>query len=214
MSEKQTISGVPGLAGAAESEGLHVGIIMDGNGRWAAARGLPRFEGHRRGVEALRRAVRAASDLGVRYLTVYSFSSENWARPPQEVAELMGLLKLFIRNDLMTLQESGVRVRVIGERDNLKPDIVALLDEAEQRTRRNAKLDLIVAFNYGSRREIVEAARSLARDVASGAAAARGYRRGGLRRAPSYRRDAGSRPHHPHFGRNAPLEFPDVAIRL
>jgi undecaprenyl diphosphate synthase len=168
MSEKQTISSVPGLAGAAESEGLHVGIIMDGNGRWAAARGQPRFEGHRRGVEALRRAVRAASDLGVRYLTVYSFSSENWARPPQEVAELMGLLKLFIRNDLMTLQESGVRVRVIGERDNLKPDIIDLLDEAEQRTRRNTKLDLIVAFNYGSRREIVEAARSMARDVASG----------------------------------------------
>jgi undecaprenyl diphosphate synthase len=141
---------------------------MDGNGRWAAARGLPRFEGHRRGVEALRRAVRAASDLGVRYLTVYSFSSENWARPPQEIAELMGLLKLFIRNDLLTLQEAGVRVRVIGERDNLKPDIVALLEEAEARTRGNDKLDLIVAFNYGARQEIVEAARALARDAAAG----------------------------------------------
>jgi undecaprenyl diphosphate synthase len=168
MSEKQTIGGGAGPAGAAESEELHVGIIMDGNGRWAAARGFPRFEGHRRGVEALRRTVRAASDLGVRYLTVYSFSAENWARPPQEIADLMGLLKLFIRNDLLTLQESGVRVRVIGDRDNLKPDIVALLDEAEQRTRHNDKLHLIVAFNYGARQEIVAAARSLARDAAAG----------------------------------------------
>jgi undecaprenyl diphosphate synthase len=161
MSEKQTIGGGAGLAGAAESEELHVGIIMDGNGRWAAARGLPRFEGHRRGVEALRRTVRAASDLGVRYLTVYSFSAENWTRPPQEVADLMGLLKLFIRNDLLTLQESGVRVRVIGDRDNLKPDIVALLDEAERRTRGNDKLHLIVAFNYGARQEMVAAARAV-----------------------------------------------------
>jgi undecaprenyl diphosphate synthase len=141
---------------------------MDGNGRWAAARGLPRFEGHRRGVEALRRTVRAATELGVRYLTVYSFSSENWARPAQEVADLMGLLKLFIRNDLLTLQEAGVRVRVIGDRDNLKPDIVALLDEAEQRTRGNDKLHLIVAFNYGARQEIVAAARALAREAAAG----------------------------------------------
>jgi len=147
---------------------LHVGVIMDGNGRWAAQRGLPRFEGHRRGVEALRRAVRAAADLGVRYLTVYSFSSENWSRPPAEVSELMGLLKFFIRSDLRALEQEGVRVRVIGERDNLKPDIVALLDEAEARTRANTKLDLLVAFNYGSRQEIVAAARSLARDVAEG----------------------------------------------
>jgi undecaprenyl diphosphate synthase len=168
MSEKQTSGGVAGQAGAADAQGLHVGIIMDGNGRWAAARSLPRFEGHRRGVEALRRTVRAATELGVRYLTVYSFSSENWARPPQEIAELMGLLKLFIRNDLLTLQESGVRIRVVGERNNLKPDIVALLDEAEQRTRHNDKLHLIVAFNYGARQEIVEAARALAREAAAG----------------------------------------------
>jgi undecaprenyl diphosphate synthase len=147
---------------------LHVGVIMDGNGRWAAQRGLPRFEGHRRGVEALRRTVRAAADFGVRYLTVYSFSSENWSRPPAEITELMGLLKFFIRSDLRTLEEEGVRVRVIGDRDNLKSDIVALLDEAEARTRHNSKLDLIVAFNYGSRQEIVAAARDLAREVAAG----------------------------------------------
>jgi undecaprenyl diphosphate synthase len=147
---------------------LHVGVIMDGNGRWAAAHGLPRFEGHRRGVEALRRTVRAASDLGVRYLTVYSFSSENWSRPAQEISELMGLLKIFIRNDLATLHESGVKIRVVGQRDNLKPDLVALLDEAEHRTRDNDKLDLLVAFNYGARQEIVSAARSLAMDAAAG----------------------------------------------
>jgi undecaprenyl diphosphate synthase len=147
---------------------LHVGVIMDGNGRWAAQRGLPRFEGHRRGVEALRRTVRVASDLGVRYLTVYSFSSENWSRPAEEVSELMGLLKFFIRTDLRTLDEAGVRVRVIGERDNLKPDIVALLEEAETRTRNNSKLDLLVAFNYGARQEIVSAVRGIARDVAAG----------------------------------------------
>jgi undecaprenyl diphosphate synthase len=153
---------------AASGAPLHVGIIMDGNGRWAAARGLPRFEGHRRGVEALRRTVRAAQDLGVRYLTVYSFSSENWTRPPQEISELMGLLKIYIRNDLATLVESGVRVRVIGERDNLQRDIVSLLEEAETRTRFNDQLDLIIAFNYGARAEIVEAARVLAREAAAG----------------------------------------------
>ena len=168
MDDQQTNDGVAGAKRPADGAGLHVGIIMDGNGRWAAARGLPRFEGHRGGVEALRRTVRAASDLGVRYLTVYSFSSENWARPPQEIADLMGLLKLFIRCDLLALEEAGVRVRVIGERDNLKPEIVSLLEEAENRTRRNSKLDLMVAFNYGARQEIVEAARALARDAAAG----------------------------------------------
>jgi undecaprenyl diphosphate synthase len=135
---------------------------MDGNGRWAQARGLPRFEGHRRGVEAVRRAVRAAIDHGVRYLTIFSFSSENWRRPPDEVAMLMGLLKRFIRNDLAELNENGVRVRIIGERDNLAPDIAPLLVEAEQLTMNNGRLTLTVAFNYGGRQEIVEAARRLA----------------------------------------------------
>jgi undecaprenyl diphosphate synthase len=168
MDEKLGIDAANGPGRAMGDPPLHVGIIMDGNGRWAASRGLPRFEGHRRGVEALRRTVRAASEFGVRYLTVYSFSSENWARPAEEVSELMGLLKYFIRNDLRTLQESGVRVRVIGERGNLKPDIIALLEEAESRTRDNKTLDLIVAFNYGARQEIVEAARRLAREAAAG----------------------------------------------
>ena len=146
----------------------HVGLIMDGNGRWAAQRGLPRFEGHRRGVEALRRAVRAAADLGVGWLTVYSFSSENWSRPRQEVSYLLGLLERFVRNDLAELHAAGVRVRIIGEREGLAPDLRALLDEAEKLTRANNGLQLVVAFNYGGRQEIVAAARRLAARVAGG----------------------------------------------
>jgi undecaprenyl diphosphate synthase len=147
---------------------LHVAIIMDGNGRWAAARGLPRAEGHRRGVEALRRVVRAASELGILYLTILSFSSENWSRPATEIGDLFGLLRRFIRNDLATLHRDGVRVRVIGERDGLEPDICALLKEAEDLTRDNDRLNLVVAFNYGSRQEIAQAAQRLAREVAEG----------------------------------------------
>ncbi len=146
----------------------HVGVIMDGNGRWAARRGLARIEGHRRGLEALRETVRAAIDFGLDYLTVYSFSMENWNRPVQEVADLMALLKRFIRNDLDELHKSGVKVKVIGARANLKADIRALLDEAEDRTKANSRLTLIVAFNYGSRQEIAAAARALAEEVAAG----------------------------------------------
>src|ERR1700726_4568559 len=146
----------------------HVAIIMDGNGRWAAARGLPRGEGHRRGVEALRRVVRGAGELGILYLTIFSFSSENWSRPATEIGDLFGLLRRFIRNDLATLHRDGVRVRVIGERAGLEPDICALLNEAEELTKDNAKLHLVVAFNYGSRQEIAHAAQRLAREVAAG----------------------------------------------
>jgi len=146
----------------------HVAIIMDGNGRWAAARGLPRGEGHRRGVEALRRVVRGAGELGVRYLTIFSFSSENWSRPAQEIGDLFGLLRRFIRNDLAELHRDGVRVRIIGERTGLEPDIIALLKEAEELTRNNTRMTLIVAFNYGSRQEIANAAQRLAAEVAAG----------------------------------------------
>jgi undecaprenyl diphosphate synthase len=146
----------------------HVAIIMDGNGRWAAARGLPRGEGHRRGVEALRRVVRGAGELGVRYLTIFSFSSENWSRPAQEIGDLFGLLKRFIRNDLAELHRDGVRVRIIGERTGLEPDIIALLTEAEELTCNNTRMTLIVAFNYGSRQEIANAAQRLAIEVAAG----------------------------------------------
>jgi undecaprenyl diphosphate synthase len=155
-----------------ESDGFatprHVAIIMDGNGRWAAARGLPRVEGHRRGVEALRRTVRAANDLGISYLTIFSFSSENWSRPQSEIKDLLMLLRRFIRNDLADLHKSNVRVRIIGERESLDRDIRLLLQEAEDLTRNNTSLTLVVAFNYGARQEIARAARRLAADVAAG----------------------------------------------
>ncbi|MGH6845063.1 MAG: isoprenyl transferase [Methylocella sp.] len=146
----------------------HVAVIMDGNGRWAARRGLSRIEGHRHGLEALRETVRAAIEFGLAYLTVYGFSMENWNRPVQEVADLMGLLKRFIHNDLGELHTAGVKVKVIGARANLNADIQALLDEAEDRTKANSRLTLIVAFNYGSRQEIAAAARALAEKVAAG----------------------------------------------
>src|ERR1700684_2426953 len=160
---------VPATEGPDRGGGpLHVAIIMDGNGRWAAARGLPRVEGHRRGVEALRNVVRAAGELGVRYLTIFSFSSENWSRPASEIGDLFGLLRRFIRNDLAILHQDGVRVRVIGEQEGLEPDICALLKEAEDLTRDNDRMNLIVAFNYGSRQEIAQAAPRLARGGAEG----------------------------------------------
>jgi undecaprenyl diphosphate synthase len=164
MSEAQA----PNIAGSDPGVPRHVAIIMDGNGRWAASRGLPRVEGHRRGVEALRKTVRAAGDIGIQCLTIFSFSSENWQRPASEISDLMGLLRRFIRNDLAELHSNGVRVRVIGERANLDPDIRRLLEEAEQLTRANTNLLLIVAFNYGARDEIARAVRCLAQRVATG----------------------------------------------
>jgi undecaprenyl diphosphate synthase len=141
---------------------------MDGNGRWAAARGLPRGEGHRRGVEALRRTVRAAGDIGIDILTIFAFSSENWSRPQTEIRDLLGLLRLFIRNDLAELNSNNVRVRIIGERETLSPDVRRLLEEAEDLTQRNDGMTLVVAFNYGARQEIARAARRLADKVAAG----------------------------------------------
>src|SRR3982074_1739120 len=158
----------PATKGSDRSVPLHVAIIMHGNGRLAAARGLRRAEGHRRGVEALRRVVRAGHELGLLYLTIFSFSSENWSRPATEIGDLFGLLRRFIRNDLASLHRDGVRVRVIGEREGLESDICALLNEAEELTKANTKLNLVVAFNYGSRQEIANAARRLAREVAEG----------------------------------------------
>jgi len=146
----------------------HVAIIMDGNGRWAAARGLPRTAGHKSGVDALRRTVRAAADLGIDYLTIYSFSSENWSRPLSEVSFLLDLLRRFIRQDVAELHASGVRIKVIGNRDELEPDLVALLADCEKLTAQNTKMTLVVAFNYGSRQEIVRAARKIAEATITG----------------------------------------------
>ncbi len=129
----------------------HVAIIMDGNGRWAHARGLPRSVGHRMGVEAVRRTVRAAMELGIGYVTLYSFSSENWSRPVTEIDDLMGLMKRFIRRDLAELHRAGVRILVIGERSNVDPELLHLIDEARALTAANSKLTLVIALNYGSR---------------------------------------------------------------
>ena len=146
----------------------HVAIIMDGNGRWARKRGLPRTLGHREGVEAVRRTVRAALDLGIPYLTIYSFSSENWSRPRDEIDYLMGLMKRFIRRDLAELHEANVSIRVIGERDRVDQELLALIDEATELTHSNTRLTLVIAFNYGGRNEIVRAAGRLAAEVAAG----------------------------------------------
>ncbi|MCZ4287570.1 isoprenyl transferase [Hoeflea alexandrii] len=146
----------------------HVAIIMDGNGRWANARGLPRTAGHRAGVERVREAVRTAVEAGIGYLTLFAFSSENWSRPQQEVSDLMGLLRFFIRRDLAELHRENVRIRVIGCRQTIQPDIRALLNEAEDRTRDNTGITLVIAFNYGARDELVRAVRGIAEAVRAG----------------------------------------------
>ena len=146
----------------------HVAIIMDGNGRWARARGLPRTAGHQRGAEAVRRTVRAAGELGIPHLTLYGFSSENWKRPPEEISDLMGLLRLYLRSELAELHKQGVRLKVIGDRSRLASDIVRLIGQAEGVTRNNGGLRLNVAVSYGSRSEIATAARRIGEDVAAG----------------------------------------------
>ena len=155
-------------AAAQDKSPRHVAIIMDGNGRWAQSRGLPRAMGHRMGVEAVRRTVRAGIELGIEFLTLYSFSSENWSRPIAEIDDLMGLMKRFIRRDLAELHRSGVRILVIGERDNVDPELLTLMDEARELTRANNAITLVIAFNYGSRREIAAAARRLAEKAMRG----------------------------------------------
>jgi undecaprenyl diphosphate synthase len=161
----------PGKSGRTDErmqrEPRHIAIIMDGNGRWAAQRGLPRAEGHRRGVEAVRATVQAAIELGVPYLTIFSFSSENWTRPASEISDLLNLMKRYIRRDLATLHKHNVRIRVIGERSD-DAEIRGMIEEAESLTAANTGLNLVVAFNYGSRAEIVGAARRLAEQVQAG----------------------------------------------
>lgn len=157
---------LPSSAGPAAP--VHVAIIMDGNGRWATARGLPRTLGHQRGAEAVRRSVKGAAELGIRYLTLYGFSSENWKRPAAEIDDLMGLLRLYLRSEIAELDRNGVRLRVIGDRERLGSDIVRLIEDAEARTRGNTRLNLTVALSYGGRAEITQAARRIAAAVQRG----------------------------------------------
>jgi undecaprenyl diphosphate synthase len=146
----------------------HIAIIMDGNGRWAADRGLPRSAGHKQGIEALRRTVKAAGDLGVEVLTIYSFSTENWKRPKTEVIFLLDLFRRFMRQDVAELHASGVKIKMIGERQGLEKPLVKMIDDAEKLTANNTGMTLIVAFNYGGRQELVQALRSVAADVVAG----------------------------------------------
>jgi undecaprenyl diphosphate synthase len=146
----------------------HIAIIMDGNGRWAKARGLPRIAGHRRGAEAVRRTLVAAGELGIPYLTLFGFSSENWKRPLDEVDDLMALLRLYLRGEIAELHKNGVRLRVIGDRGRLSADIVAMIANAEALTRGNPGVNLTVALSYGGRAEIVAAARAVAAEAAAG----------------------------------------------
>lgn len=156
------------LAKETSTPPLHVAIIMDGNGRWAHQRGLPRTAGHRRGAEAVKTVVRAAAESGVSYLTLFGFSSENWKRPTSEINDLMGLLRVYLRGELASMIENRIRLRVIGDRSRLAPDIVRLIDEAEERSRDNKRLTLVIALSYGGRDEIIAAARSLAEAVRDG----------------------------------------------
>lgn len=162
---------LPAASGGA-SEPNHVAIIMDGNGRWAKARGLPRVAGHRRGADAVRRVVRGAGELGIPILTLFAFSTENWTRPADEVSDLMGLLRHYLRSELEELRKNGARLRVIGNREGLAPDIVRDIAEAEMLTRGNNRIDVNICVNYGARDEIVRAARNLARRAAAGELAA------------------------------------------
>lgn len=146
----------------------HIAIIMDGNGRWANARGFPRAVGHERGVEALRRTVEAAKEIGLKNMTVYSFSTENWRRPVSEVNALFGLLKAYVKRDLNRLAKEGVRVRILGTRHGLPDDILELVERAEKTTAQNTKFNLCIAFNYGGREEIVRATEQIAKAIANG----------------------------------------------
>jgi len=169
------MSTAPLPAGPDSSPGPHhVAIIMDGNGRWAKARGLPRVAGHRRGADAVRRVVRGAGELGIPVLTLFAFSTENWTRPADEVNDLMGLLRHYLRNELEELHKNGARLRVIGNRDGLAADIVRDIADAEKMTHANGRIDVNICINYGARDEILQATRNLARRVAAGELAAEG----------------------------------------
>lgn len=146
----------------------HVAIIMDGNGRWATMRGLSRTEGHRKGAEAAQRAVEAARDLGVSYVTLFSFSSENWSRPESEISDLMNLMRFYLKKETAEMHKSGARLRVIGDRTRLPEDIVKLIENAETVTKDNTKITVVIALSYGGRQDIAYAARELARKAKAG----------------------------------------------
>lgn len=146
----------------------HVAIIMDGNGRWAAKNGVSRSKGHRKGADSVREAIEGAIDSGVSFLTLYAFSSENWNRPAEEVNDLMGLLRMYLKKEVRTLSKEGVKLRVIGRRESLSHDIRKMIETAEAETHNNTRLTLVIALSYGSRDEIANAAKSIAQSVLEG----------------------------------------------
>ena len=167
------MTATPAPEGAADLAGgstvpRHVAIIMDGNGRWAARRGLPRVAGHKAGAEAVRRAMQAAADRGVEVLTLYAFSSENWKRSSEEIADLTSLMRFYLERELKTLAKERIRLKLIGDYSAFGPDLVDRLNRAVEQTAGFDRLTLVVALNYGSRREIAEAARSLAEASVAG----------------------------------------------
>ena len=172
MSRAPALEGAAGLPGDSRAP-RHVAIIMDGNGRWAKQRGLPRVTGHKAGAEAVRRAMQSAVDHGVEVLTLYAFSSENWRRSAEEIADLTGLMRFYLERELATLDKEGVRLKLIGDYSAFGPDLVSRLERAVEHTANNERLTLVVALNYGSRSEIAAAARALAvkaaaRDIDAG----------------------------------------------
>ena len=167
MTSGAAAEGAAGLTGGAKVP-RHVAIIMDGNGRWAARRGLPRVAGHKAGAEAVRRAMQAAVDNGVEVLTLYAFSSENWRRSNEEIADLTGLMRFYLERELAALHKEGVKLRLIGDYSAFGPDLVARLERAVEHTAKNNRLTLVVALNYGSRSEITEAAKTLAARAKAG----------------------------------------------
>ena len=156
-------------AGPGPSVPRHVAIIMDGNGRWAKARGLPRSAGHRAGAEAARKALRAAGEAGVECLTLYAFSSENWRRPAAEISDLTGLLRYYVQKELEALHREGIRLKIIGDHKAFESDVARLVDQAVAKTAGNTRMTLAIALNYGARNELVQATRRLAEKVAEGA---------------------------------------------
>ena len=167
MSSAVAPEGAAGLAGATKVP-RHVAIIMDGNGRWARKRGLPRVAGHKAGAEAVRRVMQSAVDHGVEVLTLYAFSSENWRRSDEEIADLTGLMRFYLERELATLMKEGVRLKLIGDYSAFGPQLVTRLEGAIEQTAQNSRLTLVVALNYGSRAEIASAARELAGKAARG----------------------------------------------
>jgi undecaprenyl diphosphate synthase len=162
----EPVSGLPDAGLGAVPR--HVAIIMDGNGRWAKARGLPRAAGHRAGAEAAREALRAAGEAGVECLTLYAFSSENWRRPADEISDLTGLLRFYIQRELDSLHREGIRLRVLGDHSAFEADVATMVDKAIAKTAGNSRMTLAIALNYGARTEIVHAVRGLAGEVAAG----------------------------------------------